>query len=176
MNIEHSGLLFTCSGQCGAFFYCVSGVTKSEIEKTAIILYDKQNRRAGQTDRAGFVIALHVEVSAVTCQEAERMVTPYINDELSGEEVEAFLRHLETCVSCQEELEIYFMVDVGLKQLDRDSGAFDIAGALKEKIEDSYARVGRLRLLKTLGCAVRTLQVMAVAVTVLLQFRLWLWP
>ena len=77
---------------------------------------------------------------------------------------------------CQEELEIYFMVDVGLKQLDRDSGAFDIAGALKEKIEDSYARVGRLRLLKTLGCAVRTLQVMAVAVTVLLQFRLWLWP
>lgn len=125
---------------------------------------------------AGFANTLHMEVNTVTCQEAERMVTPYINDNLSGEEVDAFLHHLETCKSCQEELEIYFMVDVGLKQLDRDSGAFDIAGALKERIEDSYARVGRLRTLKTLSYAVRTLAAMAVAVTVLLQFRIWLWP
>ena len=124
---------------------------------------------------AGFANTLHMEVNTVTCQEAERMVTPYINDNLSGEEVDAF-HHLETCKNCQEELEIYFMVDVGLKQLDRDSGAFDIAGALKERIEDSYARVGRLRTLKTLSYAVRTLAAMAVAVTVLLQFRIWLWP
>ena len=125
---------------------------------------------------AGFANTLHMEVNTVTCQEAERMVTPYINDNLSGEEVDAFLHHLETCKNCQEELEIYFMVDVGLKQLDRDSGAFDIAGALKERIEDSYARVGRLRTLKTLSYAVRTLAAMAVDVTVLLQFRIWLWP
>ena len=109
----------------------------------------------------------------MTCQEAERMVTPYINDELTGDETEAFLKHIETCGNCQEELEIYFMVDVGLKQLDRGYGTFDIAGALEGKIEDSYARVSRMWAFRTLRYSVNTLSVMAVAVMILLQFRLW---
>ncbi len=72
--------------------------------------------------------AVTMEVMAVTCQEAEHLVTPYINDELTGDETEAFLAHIESCRNCQEELEIYFMVDVGLKQLDKGYGTFDIAG------------------------------------------------
>ena len=58
----------------------------------------------------------------MTCQEAERLVTPYIRDELAGDELEAFLNHIDECPNCREELEIYFMVDVGLRQLDHDSG------------------------------------------------------
>ncbi len=110
----------------------------------------------------------------MTCQEAERMVTPYINDQLTGDETEAFLEHIESCKNCQEELEIYFMVDVGLKQLDKGSGTFDIAGALERKIEDSYARVRRMWAFRTLRYAVNTLAVMAVTVMVLLQLRIWL--
>lgn len=110
----------------------------------------------------------------MTCQEAERMVTPYINNELTGVETEAFLGHLESCKQCQEELEIYFMVDVGIKELDEDSGAVDIAGALKEKIEDSYGRVSRMWAFKTLKYAVTTLMTMALVVMILLQFRIWL--
>lgn len=110
----------------------------------------------------------------MTCQEAERMVTPYINDQLTGDETEAFLEHIETCKNCQEELEIYFMVDVGLKQLDKGYGTFDIAGALERKIEDSYAKVHRMWAFRTLRYAVNTLTVMAVTVIVLLQLRIWL--
>lgn len=33
----------------------------------------------------------------MTCQEAERLVTPYIRDELSGDELEAFLNHIDEC-------------------------------------------------------------------------------
>lgn len=110
----------------------------------------------------------------MTCQEAERMVTPYIRDELTGDEMEAFLHHIEHCPSCQEELEIYFMVDVGLKQLDSGSGTFDIVGALEQKLEDSYIRVDRMWMLRAVGYAVNTLTVMAVVLTVLLQFRIWL--
>ena len=80
----------------------------------------------------------------MTCREAERLVTPYIQDKLSGDELEAFLEHLEHCRNCQEELEIYFMVDVGLKQLDTGSGTFDIMGALQKRIAESYARVRRM--------------------------------
>lgn len=109
----------------------------------------------------------------MTCQEAERMVTPYINDRLTGEELEAFLNHIEGCKDCQEELEIYFMVDVGLKQLDKGSGTFDIAGDLKRKIEESYGKVSRMWALRTCRYAVNTLSLMALIVTVLLQFRIW---
>ena len=45
----------------------------------------------------------------MTCQEAERLVTPYIRDELAGDELEAFLNHIDECPNCREELEIYFM-------------------------------------------------------------------
>ena len=41
----------------------------------------------------------------MTCQEAERLVTPYIRDELSGDELEAFLNHIDECPNCREELE-----------------------------------------------------------------------
>ncbi len=49
----------------------------------------------------------------MTCREAERLVTPYIQDKLSGDELEAFLEHLEHCRNCQEELKfiLWWMSD-----------------------------------------------------------------
>lgn len=118
--------------------------------------------------------AVWVEEKTMTCREVERMVTPYINDELEGDVLEAFLAHLEDCPNCQEELEIYFMVDMGLKQLDKDSGTFDIIGALQRRIEESYYRVRLLWTFRMFRYALNTLGIMAVIVTVLLQFRIWL--
>lgn len=87
--------------------------------------------------------------------------------------MEAFLNHLEECKCCQEELEIYFMVDVGVRQLEHD-GTFDIAGDLKRKIEESYSRISFMWGLRIVKYAVNTLVAMALIVTVLLQFRIWL--
>ncbi len=112
----------------------------------------------------------------MTCREAERLVTPYIHDELSGDELEAFLKHLEHCRNCQEELEIYFMVDVGLKQLDKGSGTFDIMGTLKRRIAESYTRVRRMWRLRKMEYAVTALGALAVLITILLQLRLWIAP
>lgn len=112
----------------------------------------------------------------MTCKEAERMVTPYINDELDGDELQAFLAHLENCPNCQEELEIYFMVDHGLKQLDQASGTFDIIGSLQQRIEESYHRVRRMWRFRILSYMIHTLEVMALMTAVCLQLRLWLAP
>ena len=49
---------------------------------------------------------------AVTCREAERLVMPYINGSITDGELKEFLKHIETCEECREELEIYFTVDV----------------------------------------------------------------
>ena len=49
----------------------------------------------------------------MTCEEAERLVMPYINGSITDQELEGFLKHIDHCPECREELEIYFTVDVG---------------------------------------------------------------
>lgn len=54
----------------------------------------------------------------MNCREARRMVTPFINHELSDRETEHFLRHVEHCSECMDELETYFMVYRAIDTLD----------------------------------------------------------
>ena len=92
----------------------------------------------------------------MTCREAERLVMPYINGSITDGELKEFLKHIETCEECREELEIYFTVDVGIRQLDQGTGTYNIKGALE-----------------TARYAVNTLCFWAVLVVLVLQFRMW---
>ncbi|MBQ5659808.1 MAG: zf-HC2 domain-containing protein, partial [Lachnospiraceae bacterium] len=40
------------------------------------------------------------------CRQAEKLVVPYIKDELNMDELDDFLEHVEYCDNCMEELEI----------------------------------------------------------------------
>ena len=71
----------------------------------------------------------------MTCREAERLVMPYINGSITDEELKEFLKHIETCEECREELEIYFTVDVGIRQLDQETGTYNIKGALETALD-----------------------------------------
>lgn len=109
----------------------------------------------------------------MTCMEAEKMVIPYINDKLSVTELEDFIEHIETCDNCREELEIHYMVDVGLKKLDEADGTYDIVGDLKRKLEESAAILRRFLFFQVTFYAVSTLMSMALLMMVLLQIRIW---
>lgn len=108
----------------------------------------------------------------MTCKEAESLVMPYIKNELTDEELFEFLEHIEHCPECREELEIYFTVDVGIRQLDSETGNYNIKGALETAIEQSRERLEAVRLVKIVRYAVSTLSVMALIITVLLQCRI----
>ena len=110
----------------------------------------------------------------MTCKEAESLVMPYIKNELTDEELFEFLEHIVHCPECREELEIYFTVDVGIRQLDSETGNYNIKGALETAIEQSRERLEAVRLVKIVRYAVSTLSVMALIITVLLQCRIWL--
>ena len=110
----------------------------------------------------------------MTCKEAESLVMPYIKNELTDEELFEFLEHIEHCPECREELEIYFTVDVGIRQLDSETGNYNIKGALETAIEQARERLEAVRLVKIVRYAVSTLSVMALIITVLLQCRIWL--
>ena len=109
----------------------------------------------------------------MTCMEAEKMVIPYINDQLSVTELEDFIEHIKTCENCREELEIHYMVDVGLKKLDEADGTYDIVGDLKRKLESSEAVLRRFFTFQVARYAISTLMAMALVVMFLLQLRIW---
>lgn len=109
----------------------------------------------------------------MTCMEAEKMVIPYIKDELSPMEVEDFLEHMETCETCWEELEINYMVDVGLKKLDEADGTYDIIGDLRRKIESSGKLLQKFLFVQVARYAVNTLMALALIVMFLMQIRIW---
>ena len=109
----------------------------------------------------------------MTCREAEKLVIPYINDELTMDELDEFLEHVEYCDNCMEELEIHYMVDIGLRKLDEEDTVYDIVGDLQRKLESSVARLQRFFTLQVTKYAVGTLMSMALLVTLLIQFRIW---
>ena len=109
----------------------------------------------------------------LTCMETEKMVIPYIKDTLSVAELEEFIEHIDSCENCREELEIHYMVDVGLKKLDEADGTFDIVGDLKRRLSDSRRILKRLFLFRAAVQVVCTLMGMSLFLMFFLQLRIW---
>ena len=109
----------------------------------------------------------------LSCREVEKMVMPYIDEALGEEELDEFLEHIEDCESCREELEIYYTVSVGLRQLDLGTGVFDITGALEESLDLAWLKVRAVKLRKVVRYAVETLCTTGVLGALILQLRLW---
>ena len=88
----------------------------------------------------------------MNCQTAESMVTRYIEHDLSVDELEAFLDHVENCDSCLDELETYFIVHAAVQQLDEQSGesTLDLRVLLKEDIRRSRRYIFKMKLRRAL--------------------------
>jgi hypothetical protein len=54
------------------------------------------------------------------CLNAQRLITPFIKNELSMTELEGFLAHVKECPVCREELEVYYALLTAIKLLDED--------------------------------------------------------
>lgn len=109
----------------------------------------------------------------MTCEEVERKVPVYIRDGLYDDELEAFIEHVKNCPDCHEELEINFMVDLGLKQLDEGKGTFDIIGAMERRLDESSRRIKLMWLGRKFRYSINTIGGMAVLLCILMQIRIW---
>lgn len=72
----------------------------------------------------------------MTCREAQSLIVPFIENRLNDEQKEAFIRHVESCSACYDELEVYFIVFSGIRQLDGtyQEDISDFKGALRNYI------------------------------------------
>ena len=89
----------------------------------------------------------------MNCQTAESMVNRYIEHDLSVDELENFLEHVENCPSCYDELETYFIVHAAMQQLDEESrdSTLDLRELLEEDIRSALSGMGFCALIAGLG-------------------------
>ncbi len=90
----------------------------------------------------------------MNCMEARRMVTPYIKGELSEKELEQFLKHIDQCSDCMDELDIYFTVYQAMDRLDaEDHPDYNFKRMLNESIHASKRRIVLSRVFRLLRTA-----------------------
>ncbi len=109
----------------------------------------------------------------MTCKEAQGMVIPFVRKQLTDEEAEAFLDHVDSCRDCREELEIYYIVEEGIRQLDSDGENYNIKEGLEREMRSCRQRLIRFHGFETARYAADTLIFLCVAVMLLLQIRIW---
>ena len=89
----------------------------------------------------------------MNCQTAESMVNRYIEHDLSVDELEDFLEHVENCPSCYDELETYFIVHAAMQQLDekQEDSVLDFKGLLEEDIRKSKHYIMKMRFRRAIS-------------------------
>ncbi len=71
----------------------------------------------------------------MNCRQAQRLITSYVKNKLTGKELEEFLLHVEACPDCYDELEIYYSIYHALNQMeDAAGGEYDFRKALNQQL------------------------------------------
>lgn len=69
----------------------------------------------------------------MTCQDTEQEIQLFIDDELVGVKLQAFINHIEECHGCYEEMETSYLLKQALLRLE-DGDAFDLHSELLQKL------------------------------------------
>ena len=84
----------------------------------------------------------------MTCLQAQSLIIKYVNDEINVDTLELFLRHINNCADCKEELEVYYMLLTGMKQLDEDKIlSSDFHLGFLDKLKKSEEKIFQRKLL-----------------------------
>lgn len=86
----------------------------------------------------------------MTCLEAQTKIMAFIDNKLTGDELSEFVKHVKNCKNCSEELEIYYTLLVGMKQLDNNEElSTDFKRDLDRKLDESMHKISNTKNLKT---------------------------
>lgn len=109
----------------------------------------------------------------MVCKEVEQNVVGYVNNQLSDEKTADFLKHIETCKSCYEELEIYYTIYIALKKLENESNvSYDISKMLIDNINNKRHNLKKKMYFRIYGNLVQTVAEIAIGVCLIFQI-LW---
>lgn len=97
----------------------------------------------------------------MNCLEAQSKIVAFVEDKLNDDEIVEFVRHIRSCENCREELEIYYTLLVGMKQLDEDQElSSNFVEMMEQKLDQDYKHVLNKRKAKNSTAAVIVLAIL----------------
>ncbi len=74
----------------------------------------------------------------MTCLEAQSNIMAFIDKKLPEDKVSDFVRHMRYCKNCAEELEIYYTLIIGIRQVDNNE---ELSQNFKQELDDELNRL-----------------------------------
>lgn len=74
----------------------------------------------------------------MTCLEAQSNIMAFIEKKLPDDKVTDFVRHMRYCPNCSEELEIYYTLIVGIRQVDNNE---ELSHNFKKDLDNELSRI-----------------------------------
>ena len=108
------------------------------------------------------------------CIEFNKMIGPYLKDELTDAELNEFLHHLDACPQCSEELEINYIVGEGMERLDKECKDYNLAEAYRSSREESHRYVNTRKKQIRLAYIADTVLFWTLAMTIFVFLRVML--
>ncbi|MFI3212811.1 MAG: zf-HC2 domain-containing protein [Eubacteriales bacterium] len=102
----------------------------------------------------------------MTCKDAEKMIPVFLKQELNNKTMKEFLKHVETCENCKEELSIQYLVMAGTVILETGN-SFDLNEELENMIAEAKKGLKQKRIL-TIGLYLFEICAIAAVIGILL--------
>jgi len=103
----------------------------------------------------------------MTCLEAQSNIMAFIEGRLPEDQIEDFVRHMKYCPNCFEELEIYYTLIVGMRQLDDNTElSHNFTKDLNDELDKLTSRLKNVKRAKVSSFGI----ILAVAVSFLVVF------
>ena len=75
----------------------------------------------------------------MNCERVQELIAPFVNEKLNTDETEEFLKHIDSCDDCREELEVSYSLMTAMNQLDAGTDLSDnYIQELDDKIEACF--------------------------------------
>ena len=105
--------------------------------------------------------------NCMDCITFNKDIDAFIKGELCDEELNSFLLHLKGCRNCEEELQVNYIVQEGMKRMNDRHASLNIAAAYAREIGDDCEYIASRKRMIVVSDIFRTLvfwTVLAVAV------------
>lgn len=101
------------------------------------------------------------------CRETRKNINRFISDGLEGRALQDFIKHVEDCDECREELAIQYLVAEGMQHLEKGS-TFDLQGQLEKKMESARRKIRSRKRVIAFMYVMETLAILAVILMTIL--------
>lgn len=110
------------------------------------------------------------------CLEFQQQIADFLDNRLTMDQEQVFVGHADECPECREELELRYMIQVGILEQNRDESGhgYDFSLQLNDLLDRTKRALRHRHTRRVIKYSVSTAVFWAACVLMLIQLRVWL--